>query len=297
MVVHVVAVVPISNVDVIVVIPVIRPIFRPGVAKRNPITLVLEARVSAINHKRETVDPKRMLRSEIAAIPVFRNTVAVVAASLLPGTVVCLPACCAMILPGSLLITVLLLRVLLVLFLLRTPLLVAVILVLLLVFVLLLLLSVLLLAALVLVLLFVLVLLLLRTLLLLLVLLLLLLLLNMLLLAALVLVLLFVLVLLLLLGVLLFRLGLLFRLFLLLGLVLLIALLLLVRMGRSSDSKNQGQYSRTNDCDLFHASHLDLPCLLPLAQAQAFNCQFNWASDGFTETASSKRRCPCEFGS
>ena len=88
MVVHVVAVVPISDVDVIVVIPVIRPIFRPRVAKRNPITLVQEARVSAINHKGETVDPKRMLRSEIAAIPVFRNTVAVVAASLLPGTVV-----------------------------------------------------------------------------------------------------------------------------------------------------------------------------------------------------------------
>jgi hypothetical protein len=81
-VVHVVAVAPISDVDVIVVVPVIRPVFRPRIEKRNPVTLVLESGVSTINHKRETVDPKPMLRTEIGAIAVLGNTVAVVAAAL-----------------------------------------------------------------------------------------------------------------------------------------------------------------------------------------------------------------------
>ena len=85
---HIVAVIPVIHVDIVVVVPVIRPIFRPRVEERYPVTLVLEAWISAINHEGAAGDPKPMLRAEIAAIAVLRNPIAVIAATLLPGAVV-----------------------------------------------------------------------------------------------------------------------------------------------------------------------------------------------------------------
>ncbi len=46
-VVQVIAVVHVVDVDVVVVVPVISPGFRPGINRTDPVTLVLEARVSA----------------------------------------------------------------------------------------------------------------------------------------------------------------------------------------------------------------------------------------------------------
>ena len=60
-VVHIVAVVSVIDVDIVVVVPVIRPVFRPWVEERNPITLVLEARESTIDHEGEIVDSEVML--------------------------------------------------------------------------------------------------------------------------------------------------------------------------------------------------------------------------------------------
>jgi hypothetical protein len=87
-VVHVVAVVSISDVDVVIVVPVVRPVLRPRVEKRNPITLVLESGVPVINRKGEAVEPKPVLRAEIAAIAVLGNPIAAIATALLPGAVV-----------------------------------------------------------------------------------------------------------------------------------------------------------------------------------------------------------------
>jgi hypothetical protein len=87
-VVKVVTVVFVSDVDVVCVVPVIRPVPRPRVDERNPIPVVLESWVSAINHKRETVDPKRIPLPKVDVVAVLRDTVGVVAAALFPIVVV-----------------------------------------------------------------------------------------------------------------------------------------------------------------------------------------------------------------
>ncbi len=50
-----------------------------------------------------------MLRAEKSAIAILRNPIAVVASALLPATVIRMPVPCAMILPGALLNTTLVL--------------------------------------------------------------------------------------------------------------------------------------------------------------------------------------------
>lgn len=75
-----VAVIHVINVDVVVDVPFVRPIFRPRVEERYPVTLVLEAWISARTHEGAAGDPKPMLRAEIAAIAVLGNAIA-----LLPG--------------------------------------------------------------------------------------------------------------------------------------------------------------------------------------------------------------------
>lgn len=87
-VVHVVSIISVIYVDVVVIVPIVRPIFGPRVEERYPVPLVLEARISAINHEGAPGDPKPMLRSKIAAIAILRNPVAVIPATLTPGAVV-----------------------------------------------------------------------------------------------------------------------------------------------------------------------------------------------------------------
>lgn len=87
-IVKVVTIVLVRDVDVIGVVPVIRPVSRPRVEKRNPIAVVLESWVSTINHEGETVDPKRIPLPKVDAVTVVRDTVGVVAAALLPIAVV-----------------------------------------------------------------------------------------------------------------------------------------------------------------------------------------------------------------
>ena len=87
-VVHVVSIISVIYVDVVVIVPIVRPIFGPRVEERYPVPLVLEARISAINHEGASGDPKPMLRSKIAAIAILRNPVAVIPATLTPGAVV-----------------------------------------------------------------------------------------------------------------------------------------------------------------------------------------------------------------
>ena len=90
-VVEVIAVVHVVDVDVVVVVPVISPGFRPWVNGTDPITLVLEARVSAYHQEGKSVDAESVAGAEVSAVAVVRNAVAAVATALLPGAVIGLP--------------------------------------------------------------------------------------------------------------------------------------------------------------------------------------------------------------
>jgi len=87
-VIHVVPVVDVRNIDVIGVVPVICPGSRPWVNETNPITLVLETRISTNHQERKPVDSEPMLRPKVSMVSVVRDAIAAVAATLLPGAVV-----------------------------------------------------------------------------------------------------------------------------------------------------------------------------------------------------------------
>jgi hypothetical protein len=91
-VVQIVAIVNISDIDVIVVIPVISPIFRPWVKSTDPITVILKAGISANNQEGKPGDAEPMVLTKVSTESVIRNAVAAVAATLLPGAVVGIPA-------------------------------------------------------------------------------------------------------------------------------------------------------------------------------------------------------------
>ena len=87
-VIHVVPVVDVRNIDVISVIPVIRPGSGPWVNETNPITVVLKTRVSTGCLERKPIDSERMLRPKVSRVPVVWDSITAVAATLLPGAVV-----------------------------------------------------------------------------------------------------------------------------------------------------------------------------------------------------------------
>jgi hypothetical protein len=91
-VVQVIAVVDVDDVNVVVVIPVIAPVFRPRVNGTDPIASVLEARVSAHHQEGQAVDSESTVSTKVSAETVVRNAIAVVAAALLPSAVIGIPA-------------------------------------------------------------------------------------------------------------------------------------------------------------------------------------------------------------
>src|ERR1035438_2079386 len=97
-VVQVIAVFGVNDIHVIVVVPIVRPVLWPWIHETEPKAAVLEARVSSIQLHRVPVDAEPVIRTKVATITVIWNTVAVVAATLLPVTVLGLPGTCAMLL-------------------------------------------------------------------------------------------------------------------------------------------------------------------------------------------------------
>jgi hypothetical protein len=87
-VVQVIAVVAVCDINVVGVVPVIRPDFWPRINKAEPIAVVLETWISAHNQEWKAIDPELMLRPKASAETVVRNAVAVIAATLLPTAVV-----------------------------------------------------------------------------------------------------------------------------------------------------------------------------------------------------------------
>jgi hypothetical protein len=91
-VVQVIAVIDVGDVDIVGVVPVIRPVAWPWINNTEPIALVLEARVSANHQEGESVNAEAMLPPKVSPEPVVRDTVAAVAATLFPTAVVGVPA-------------------------------------------------------------------------------------------------------------------------------------------------------------------------------------------------------------
>ena len=83
-VVQVIAVVDVSDINVVGVVPVIRPIVRPRINNAEPIATVLEAGISAHNLEWLAVNSETMIWSERSAEPVIGDAVAVIATTLLP---------------------------------------------------------------------------------------------------------------------------------------------------------------------------------------------------------------------
>jgi hypothetical protein len=104
---QVIAFVDIRDIDIVSVIPVVRPVPWPRVNEAYPVAFVLESWISANNEERKSLDAEAVVRPEESAETFVRNAITVVAATLLPGAVVGLPVCRAMLLPGGLLDTML----------------------------------------------------------------------------------------------------------------------------------------------------------------------------------------------
>ena len=98
-VVQVIAAVGVNDVHIIVVVPVVRPVFWPRVHKTEPKTTILEARIPTVQLHRVAPDAEPVIRTKAQTIPVIWNAVTVIAAALLPVPVLGLPVSCAMLLP------------------------------------------------------------------------------------------------------------------------------------------------------------------------------------------------------
>lgn len=90
-VVYVVPIIAVIDIDIVGFVPIWRPVFRPWIDKRDPITVVLEARVTAYKEHRKAADAEEVFTPEVAPETVFRNAVAVVTAALLPTAVISIP--------------------------------------------------------------------------------------------------------------------------------------------------------------------------------------------------------------
>jgi hypothetical protein len=90
-VIYVVPIVGVINIYVVGFVPRRRPRFRPRIDKRNPIAVVLEARIPAHEDRRKAVDAEEVVTPEVEPEAIIRNSVAVVAATLTPTAVVVIP--------------------------------------------------------------------------------------------------------------------------------------------------------------------------------------------------------------
>ncbi len=87
----VVSVTVVIHVNIVCFIPVIAPIVGIGIQHREPISVVLKARIAALKHEGKAEDAERVTPAVVAAKIIVGNSVAIVAAALLPGAVIVIP--------------------------------------------------------------------------------------------------------------------------------------------------------------------------------------------------------------
>ena len=100
-VVQVIAVSGVVDVHIIVVIPIVRPVFRPWVNDTKPKAAILEPGVPTRKNHRETVKAKSVILAEGVTETIVGDTVTAVAAALLPFAVLRLPVMCAILKPHA----------------------------------------------------------------------------------------------------------------------------------------------------------------------------------------------------
>ena len=100
-VVQVIAIPRVVHINIVVVVPIVGPVFRPRVNHSEPIAAVLEAGITANDHHGVAVDSEPVTRTKVAMRTLLRNPIAVIAAALLPVTVLRLPVVCSMLLPSA----------------------------------------------------------------------------------------------------------------------------------------------------------------------------------------------------
>ena len=100
-VIQVIAVPGVVYIHIVVVVPVVGPVFRPRVNQTEPKTAVAEAAMPANVHHGKTLEAEPVIMAVVAAETGLRNAVAAVTAALLPGAVLRLPATRTFMLPSS----------------------------------------------------------------------------------------------------------------------------------------------------------------------------------------------------
>ena len=111
-VIQVVAVIVIDNINVVGVIPIGRPITRIWIDHTEPVATILEARISTDYQEGKSANAEAMSHSKVATETIVRNAKTVVSAPLLPAAVIGLPVASTVLLPCTLLKSLLLGRAL-----------------------------------------------------------------------------------------------------------------------------------------------------------------------------------------
>jgi hypothetical protein len=91
------------NIDIVGLIPVIRPVLWPWINGTKPVAAVAEAWISINFQERQSVDTEAMVQAERSAKASLGNSVSAISAVLLPTAVIGLPVMRATALPGTLL--------------------------------------------------------------------------------------------------------------------------------------------------------------------------------------------------
>jgi len=93
-VIAVIQVVPIAGVvkvHIVGFVPVLPPGFRPRINDCDPVSVVLEARLSAYENQRKSIDAEEVIAAEVEPEASLGNPIAVIAASLGPALVIAFP--------------------------------------------------------------------------------------------------------------------------------------------------------------------------------------------------------------
>jgi hypothetical protein len=98
-VVQVIPVPGVIDINVVVLVPNVRPVFRPRVHNAEPIAAVLESWVPTRKHYRKAVDAEPVIPAEGATETVIGNAIAPVAATLLPSAMFGIPSAGAVLQP------------------------------------------------------------------------------------------------------------------------------------------------------------------------------------------------------
>ena len=101
-VVHVISIIDVVDIDLVGPVPDRRPGLRAGINYIKPEAPKLETRGAFDHYDRDVVDAKPVSTAEMGAEAIFRDTVSVVAAALVPRMMLTLPVVCALPLPDVL---------------------------------------------------------------------------------------------------------------------------------------------------------------------------------------------------